>query len=271
MTQSSMIWIGSVETGRRIYSLSLIPTEYESDSSVGLNTKSLCRMHIVGRIPNGKTTCGILAALDMVSRKWLKEYLEKSKRLHHLVNRIRDCFINEVWDCTTDEFGDCIYDEAMNCIAVEANDEIKNQIMCALCDVQSLVQEKMRYELLLQYLKALQEAMCEYINSSRENVEEINHDAHMCPTRSLRNRNRRCIRIARNISTRKQPRDVFRGLLNLIRRWTSCISMKWEWMIRTGLSLGVHRRYKTCVADYFRIGMQWQDVWKSPALTLFAP
>lgn len=271
MTQSSMIWSGSVKTGSTSYSLSLIPTEYESDSSVGLNTKSLCRMLIVGRIPNGKTTCGILAAWDMVSRKWLKEYLEMSKRLNHLVNRIRDYFINEVWDCTTDEFGDCIYDEALNYIAEEANDDIKDQIMCTLCDIQSLIQDKMRYELLRQYLKALLEAMCEYINSSRENVEEINHDAHMCPTRSLRNRNRRGIRIARNISTKRLSGDVFRRLFNLICRWTSCISMKWEWLTHTGLSLEVQRRYRSCVADSFRIGMQWQDVWKTPAPTLCVP
>lgn len=275
MTQGSVFLIGSIETRKSSDLLSLMPIEYESDSSVGVDTKQLFRMLVVGRTSNGKS-CGILVPLDIVLRKWFQEYLENSERLNRLVDRIHDCPVNEVWDDITDEFDDRISGEALNDIADETNDELKNQITQALCDAQSRIQDKIRQELRSQYLEVIREAMCECIGSNLENEKGISHDAYMCSMISLRNTNRRCInrrciRIARNISTRKQPRDVFRGLLNLIRRWTSCISMKWEWMIRTGLSLGVHRRYKTCVADYFRIGMQWQDVWKSPALTLFAP
>ena len=245
MTQGSVIIIGSAKTGRGSYFLSLIPTEYESDSGVGVDIKHIIRMLIIGRIPGGT----------------------------HLAERIRDCLANEVRYFTNDEFDDCISDEDLNYIADKA--KIKDQITQALCDAQSRVQDKMRQELRSQYLEVLRETMREYIDSNLESEEGIGHDVYMCPIRSsirsLRNRNRRGIRIARNISTKRLSGDVFRRLFNLICRWTSCISMKWEWLTHTGLSLEVQRRYRSCVADSFRIGMQWQDVWRNPALTLFVP
>lgn len=271
MTQGSVILIGSLKIGRSSYLAALMPTEYEADSSVGVDTNHLFRMLKVGSIPSGKTTCGILAARDMVLRKWFQEYLEKSERLNHLVDRIRDCLANEVRDYINDEFDDCISDEDLNYIVDKANDKIKDQITQALCDVQSRVQDKMRQGLRSQYLEVLRETMCEYIDSNLENEEGISHDAYMCPIRSLRDIKRKCIRTTKNVMRPRVSKDVFRRLFNLIRKWTSRISMKWERMTHTRLSLEVQRRYRSCVADSFQIGTQWQDVWKTPALTLFVP